>query len=214
SSSDEWELEPVSARGARGCGARGLCPSGDSPPGAAGARAEAEAEAEAPRGAGDGRADQVHGPREESPEPGAGAGAAGGAGARVSAGVPRGPPVPPRPRREAAEQAPRPALRARGLRCHQVVKLGHTPLVELLLRSGADPNRPDPATGSCPAHDAAREGFLDTLAALHRAGARLDLADRWGLPLDLAREHGHLPVVRYLLAQPEAAAQPQPGPRS
>ncbi|XP_059580641.1 cyclin-dependent kinase 4 inhibitor B-like [Alligator mississippiensis] len=96
----------------------------------------------------------------------------------------------------------------------QVVKLGHTPLVELLLRSGADPNRPDPATGSRPAHDAAREGFLDTLVALHRAGARLDLADRWGLPLDLAREHGHLPVVRYLLAQPGAAPPSQPAPRS
>ncbi|XP_059580640.1 cyclin-dependent kinase 4 inhibitor B [Alligator mississippiensis] len=102
-------------------------------------------------------------------------------------------------------------LNAYGRTPIQVVKLGHTPLVELLLRSGADPNRPDPATGSRPAHDAAREGFLDTLVALHRAGARLDLADRWGLPLDLAREHGHLPVVRYLLAQPGAAPPPQPG---
>ncbi|NXE96186.1 CDN2B inhibitor, partial [Menura novaehollandiae] len=45
---------------------------------------------------------------------------------------------------------------------------GRTPIqvrsprvAELLLRRGADPNRPDPRTGCLPAHDAARAGFLE-----------------------------------------------------
>ncbi|NXV60142.1 CDN2A inhibitor, partial [Molothrus ater] len=57
----------------------------------------------------------------------------------------------------------------------QVMMLGSPRVAELLLRHGADPNRPDPRTGCLPVHDAARAGFLGTLAALHRAGARLDL---------------------------------------
>ncbi|NWX58795.1 CDN2B inhibitor, partial [Promerops cafer] len=69
----------------------------------------------------------------------------------------------------------------------QVMMLGSPRVAELLLRAGADPNRPDPRTGCLPAHDAARAGFLETLAALHRAGARLDLPDGRGrLPLDVA----------------------------
>uniref|UniRef100_A0A8B9P069 Uncharacterized protein n=1 Tax=Apteryx owenii TaxID=8824 RepID=A0A8B9P069_APTOW len=50
----------------------------------------------------------------------------------------------------------------------QVMKLGSPRVAELLLQRGADPNRADPRTGCFPAHDAARAGFLDTLAALHR----------------------------------------------
>ncbi|XP_075787596.1 cyclin-dependent kinase 4 inhibitor B-like [Pelodiscus sinensis] len=84
----------------------------------------------------------------------------------------------------------------------QVMMLGSTKVAELLLQSGADPNRPDPSTGSLPVHDAARGGFLDTLVALHRGGARLDLRDGWGrLPVDLAVESGQQQVVRYLRAQ-------------
>ncbi|XP_067409543.1 cyclin-dependent kinase 4 inhibitor B-like [Emydura macquarii macquarii] len=94
----------------------------------------------------------------------------------------------------------------------QVMKMGNTRVAELLLRRGADPNRPDPRTGSLPVHDAAREGFLDTLVALHQGGARLDLRDNWGrLPIDLARESGQQQVVSYLRAQPAGnAAPPQP----
>ncbi|NXA84547.1 CDN2A inhibitor, partial [Thryothorus ludovicianus] len=58
---------------------------------------------------------------------------------------------------------------------------------------------PDPRTGCLPAHDAARAGFLETLAALHRAGARLDLRDGRGrLPLDVAAGGPHGAVGRYL----------------
>ncbi|XP_077201314.1 cyclin-dependent kinase 4 inhibitor B-like [Paroedura picta] len=85
----------------------------------------------------------------------------------------------------------------------QVMMMGSPSVAELLLRRGADPNRPDPCTGSLPVHDAAREGFLDTLQALCRGGARLDVPDWWGrLPLDLARENAQSHVVGYLGAAP------------
>eukprot|EP00075_Anas_platyrhynchos_P013633 XP_027302886.1 cyclin-dependent kinase 4 inhibitor B-like [Anas platyrhynchos] len=80
---------------------------------------------------------------------------------------------------------------------------GQPRVAELLLQRGADPNRPDPRTGCLPAHDAARAGFLDTLAALHRAGARLDLPDGRGrLPLDVAAGGPHGPVGRFLRQLP------------
>lgn len=91
----------------------------------------------------------------------------------------------------------------------QVMMMGNTRVAELLLQRGADPNRPDPRTGSLPVHDAAREGFLDTLVALHRGGARLDLGDKSGrLPIDFAVESGHRQVVSYLRAQPAGNAAP------
>lgn len=79
--------------------------------------------------------------------------------------------------------------------------MGSTRVAELLLTHGADPNCADPATLTRPVHDAAREGFLATLVALHRAGARLDVRDAWGrLPVDLAEERGHRDIVGYLCA--------------
>ncbi|XP_052032713.1 cyclin-dependent kinase inhibitor 2A-like isoform X1 [Apodemus sylvaticus] len=81
----------------------------------------------------------------------------------------------------------------------EVMMMGNVQAAALLLSYGADPNCEDPTTLSRPVHDAAREGFLDTLVVLHQAGARLDVRDAWGrLPLDLALERGHLDVVRYL----------------
>ncbi|XP_064357347.1 cyclin-dependent kinase 4 inhibitor B-like [Dromaius novaehollandiae] len=95
----------------------------------------------------------------------------------------------------------------------QVMMLGSPRLAELLLQRGADPNRADPRTGCFPAHDAARAGFLDTLAALHRAGARLDLPDGRGrLPLDVAAGGPHGPVGRYLRRPPPPPAAPARSP--
>ncbi|XP_065518745.1 cyclin-dependent kinase 4 inhibitor B-like isoform X2 [Lathamus discolor] len=91
-----------------------------------------------------------------------------------------------------------------------VMMLGSPRVAELLLQRGADPNRPDPRTGCLPAHDAARAGFLETLAALHRAGARLDLPDDSGrLPLDVAAGGPHGPVARFLLHPPPLLAAGQ-----
>ena len=103
--------------------------------------------------------------------------------------------------------------------------MGNAQVAKLLLLYGAEPNCEDPATLSRPVHDAAREGFLDTLVVLHQAGAQLDVPDAWGLlPIDLALEGGHWNVVHYLLAaqnDPQgsgpaniASAQAPPGEHS
>uniref|UniRef100_A0A8C3Q8M1 Uncharacterized protein n=1 Tax=Geospiza parvula TaxID=87175 RepID=A0A8C3Q8M1_GEOPR len=85
----------------------------------------------------------------------------------------------------------------------QVMMLGSPRVAELLLRHGADPSRPDPRTGCLPVHDAARAGFVETLAALHRAGARLDIPDGRGrLPLDVAAGGPNGVVGRYLRDPP------------
>ncbi|XP_027695268.1 cyclin-dependent kinase 4 inhibitor B [Vombatus ursinus] len=88
-----------------------------------------------------------------------------------------------------------------GRRPIQVMMMGNVGVAELLLKHGADPNVPDPTTLTLPVHDAAREGFLDTLILLHRAGARLDIGDSLGrLPLHLAQQQGHHQVTLYLRA--------------
>lgn len=83
------------------------------------------------------------------------------------------------------------------------MKLGNPKVAELLLERGANPNLPDPSTGSLPVHDAAREGFLDTLQVLISGGARLDLPNRYGrLPLQEAAENGQSHVVHFLARRP------------
>ncbi|KAJ7335430.1 hypothetical protein JRQ81_013371 [Phrynocephalus forsythii] len=100
--------------------------------------------------------------------------------------------------------------RLRRRRRPQVMMMGSPQVAELLLRSGAEPNLPDPATGSLPAHDAARGGHLDTLRVLRRRGARFDRPDRWGrLPLDLAVENGWTHAASYLS---EGRERGNPGP--
>uniref|UniRef100_A0A8D2JRK1 Cyclin dependent kinase inhibitor 2A n=1 Tax=Sciurus vulgaris TaxID=55149 RepID=A0A8D2JRK1_SCIVU len=94
----------------------------------------------------------------------------------------------------------------------QVMMMGSTDIARLLLLHGAEPNRADPATLTRPVHDAAREGFLDTLVVLHQAGARLDVSDLWGrLPVDLAEERGHRDIAQYLRA---AAGDTESGSRA
>ncbi|XP_004456128.1 cyclin-dependent kinase 4 inhibitor B [Dasypus novemcinctus] len=93
------------------------------------------------------------------------------------------------------------AVNCYGRRPIQVMMMGNARVAELLLLHGADPNCADPATFTRPVHDAAREGFLDTVLELHRAGAQLDVRDAWGrLPVDLAEERGYHEVVQYLRA--------------
>ncbi|XP_068090598.1 cyclin-dependent kinase 4 inhibitor B-like [Hyperolius riggenbachi] len=70
----------------------------------------------------------------------------------------------------------------------QVMMMGSPQIARLLIQHGAEPSLPDPATGTSPAHDAIREGFLDTLSELLAGGASVySPRDKWGQrPIDLA----------------------------
>lgn len=77
--------------------------------------------------------------------------------------------------------------------------MGNTPLALLLLEYGADPNVPDPGTGSTPLHDAARTGFMDTVRLLIRFNADPNATDHSNLrPVDVARQNGHMDVDEFL----------------
>nr|XP_040041068.1 cyclin-dependent kinase 4 inhibitor C [Gasterosteus aculeatus aculeatus] len=89
----------------------------------------------------------------------------------------------------------------------QVVQLGSTAVIEALLRAGADPNLRDPVLGLTVMHDAAREGFADSVRVLLAYGADPNLVDDTGnLPLHLAATEGHLEATRQLIA---ATADPR-----
>lgn len=77
--------------------------------------------------------------------------------------------------------------------------MGSTPVAELLLAGGGDPNVADARTGSTPLHDAARSGFGDTVRILVLFGASLQARDRANCrPVDVASKHGHADVVAFL----------------
>ncbi|XP_051509905.1 cyclin-dependent kinase 4 inhibitor C-like [Myxocyprinus asiaticus] len=83
----------------------------------------------------------------------------------------------------------------------QVMKLGCPPIAEALLGARADPNARDPIGGLTISHDAARDGYLDTLQVLVQNGADVNLLDDNGnLPLHLAAREGHLDVVQFLVS--------------
>ncbi|XP_036373018.1 cyclin-dependent kinase 4 inhibitor C [Megalops cyprinoides] len=81
----------------------------------------------------------------------------------------------------------------------QVMMMGSTAVAHLLLRHGANPNVSDCHTGATPLHDAAREGFLETVEILIQFHADKNATDNRNYrPIDVARENGHLEVVSYL----------------
>ncbi|KAF1395316.1 hypothetical protein PFLUV_G00010270 [Perca fluviatilis] len=81
----------------------------------------------------------------------------------------------------------------------QVMMMGSTPVAQLLLKHGADPNVADTSTGTTPLHDAARTGFLDTVRLLVQFLADPQTKDNTNnRAIDLARQNGHLDVVDFL----------------
>ncbi|KAG7458668.1 hypothetical protein MATL_G00223000 [Megalops atlanticus] len=81
----------------------------------------------------------------------------------------------------------------------QVMMMGSTAVAHLLLKHGANPNVSDCHTGATPLHDAAREGFLETVQILVQFYANKNATDNRNCrPIDVARENGHLEVVSYL----------------
>ncbi|XP_035268343.1 cyclin-dependent kinase 4 inhibitor C [Anguilla anguilla] len=86
----------------------------------------------------------------------------------------------------------------------QVMKLGNPAIALALLQAKADPNVRDPVGGLTVLHDAARDGYADTLQVLVNHGADVNIQDNEGnLPLHLAAREGNLDVVE-LLIQPTA----------
>ncbi|XP_032884463.1 cyclin-dependent kinase 4 inhibitor C [Amblyraja radiata] len=80
----------------------------------------------------------------------------------------------------------------------QVMQMGHSIIAKSLLKAGAKPNQQDHG-GFTPAHDAAREGFLDTLKTLVDFGANVNIENSEGnLPIHLAAQEGHTDVVTFL----------------
>ncbi|XP_054897163.1 cyclin-dependent kinase 4 inhibitor B [Poeciliopsis prolifica] len=95
--------------------------------------------------------------------------------------------------------APVNGLNQFGRRAIQVVMMGSSAAVRLLLNHGADPNVADRSTGATPLHDAARTGFLDTVRLLLEFGADPQARDKdHRLPIDLAKENCHTEVVALL----------------
>ncbi|XP_056376440.1 cyclin-dependent kinase 4 inhibitor B-like [Hyla sarda] len=77
----------------------------------------------------------------------------------------------------------------------QVMKMSNAKMAQLLLDHSANPNVPDPVTGRFPAHDAARQGLLDTLIVLLKGKAHIHIPDKQGhLPMDMAPNY----IVTYL----------------
>ncbi|XP_078417264.1 cyclin-dependent kinase 4 inhibitor C [Cetorhinus maximus] len=80
----------------------------------------------------------------------------------------------------------------------QVMQMGNTIIAKSLLKAGAKPNQQDRG-GFAPAHDAAREGFLDTLKTLVDFGANVNIENSEGnLPIHLAAQEGHTDVIIFL----------------
>lgn len=87
-------------------------------------------------------------------------------------------------------------------------RFGHTPILTLLLESGEDPNRRNPAghhAHSTPLHQAALAGHLSAVTLLLQHGARADIPDTLfgGTALEWA-EHGGMRDVAALLRGGEA----------
>ena len=85
------------------------------------------------------------------------------------------------------------------------MKASRADVAELLLKAGANPNIMDFShhvnshTRMTPAHDVARQGYLDTLRCLVKYGADVTLRDATGnTPAHLAGKQGHYHIVRYL----------------
>ncbi|XP_020647292.1 cyclin-dependent kinase 4 inhibitor D [Pogona vitticeps] len=93
----------------------------------------------------------------------------------------------------------------------QVMMFGNIFVAQELLKEGAHPNVQD-ESGTTPAHDAARTGFLDTLKILVEYGADVNVPDASGsLPLHVAIWEGHADVVCFLAPQSKLQHQDSQG---
>ncbi|KAJ7316486.1 hypothetical protein JRQ81_002648 [Phrynocephalus forsythii] len=93
----------------------------------------------------------------------------------------------------------------------QVMMFGNIFVAQELLKEGANPNVQD-ESGTTPAHDAARTGFLDTLKILVEYGTHVNMPDASGsLPLHVAVREGHADVVGFLAPRSKLKHQDSQG---
>jgi ankyrin repeat protein len=76
---------------------------------------------------------------------------------------------------------------------------GYTPIVELFIDRGADPNIMSDI-GIAPLHVAAEDGNADMVRVLLAKGADVNLLGEFGTPLHAAAQQGKVEVLRILLA--------------
>lgn len=84
---------------------------------------------------------------------------------------------------------------------HRAVRFGHTRLVRLLLKSGANPGQRDHKRNT-PLHDAAtgHEYTLPSMVQLVEAGSPIESRNiYWESPLHVAVHHSNLPGLTFLL---------------
>jgi uncharacterized protein len=82
---------------------------------------------------------------------------------------------------------------------HRAAFHQHVPLLELLLRNGADPNTRDDRFRSMPLHTAASNGCEAAVDELVRFGADVNAQSMFGAPLHLAAWHNQARLVHKLL---------------
>ena len=86
---------------------------------------------------------------------------------------------------------------------HRAVQFGHTRLVRLLLKSGANPGQRDHKRNT-PLHNAAtgHDYTLQSLELLVKAGAPIESRNTyWETPIHVAVQHSNLPGFSFLLEQ-------------
>ncbi len=83
---------------------------------------------------------------------------------------------------------------------HWACSKGNNAVVRILLEKDANPNAATETDGWTPAHDAARNGKLDCLQQLNRAGANIERASSSGTrPLHYAVQYGQSKAVDWML---------------
>nr|DBA28142.1 TPA: hypothetical protein GDO54_008546 [Pyxicephalus adspersus] len=86
----------------------------------------------------------------------------------------------------------------------KVMMMGSLKIAQLLIEHRADPTVTDPSTGTSPAHDAIREGFVKTFLELRNGEASLyGPVDFYGQrPIDLASDSVREELIRIGMLNP------------
>jgi ankyrin repeat protein len=83
----------------------------------------------------------------------------------------------------------------------ETVQTGHLEIVKVLIKHGADVDKPKTDVGATPLLIAAQKGHLEIVKVLLENGANIDKSTDDGIaPLFIAVQEGYLEIVQLLLA--------------